>query len=89
MIYGRIVNLGVNEVGQNKYNFELYNASSEMIDDYIKFKKEEKEKINKSLFVQDHEKEVDNFYLVSKNIPLMFLAKNNFIPITEDFFFLK
>ena len=89
MIYGRIVTIGVNEVGQNKYNFELYNASSEMMDDYIKFQREEKDKINQSLFVNEDEKETSDSYLISKNIPLIFLAKNNFMSVSEDFFFLK
>lgn len=83
MIYAEIICIGKNEQGEDKLNFELYNASMEMIDDFIKTKKE---------WMTTHEQdfdEEDKYYFISRTLPLLFLGKNNFIPITKDFFYLK
>jgi hypothetical protein len=85
MVYAEIIYLGKNRDGKDKLDFELHNSSTEMVEKYLEMKKEWMEgELHKGHFDND-----EKYYLVSRALPLYFLAKHNFVPITKDFFFLK
>lgn len=82
MIYAEITYLK-SENSQDKINFDMYGAPNELIEDYLATKDDWKRSH------EDHFCKEEKYYLTKKDLPLIFLAKYDFIPLTENFFFLK